>query len=84
MADAEPRYRRILLKVSGEVLMGDQPFGIDLNTLDAVADDIAEVVRQRRRALPGHRRRQHLPRRSPWPARAWSGPAPTTWACWRR
>ena len=46
MADAEPRYRRILLKVSGEVLMGDQPFGIDLKTLDAVAADIAEVVRQ--------------------------------------
>jgi uridylate kinase len=44
MADAEPRYRRILLKVSGEVLMGDQAFGIDLNTIDAVAADIAEVV----------------------------------------
>jgi len=44
MADAEPRYRRILLKVSGEVLMGDQSFGIDLKTLDAVAADIAEVV----------------------------------------
>ena len=46
MADAEPRYRRILLKVSGEVLMGEQSFGIDLNTLDAVAADIAEVARQ--------------------------------------
>ena len=45
MADAEPRYRRVLLKVSGEVLMGDQAFGIDLATLDAVAADIAEVVR---------------------------------------
>jgi uridylate kinase len=45
MADAQPRYRRILLKVSGEVLMGDQPFGIDLATLDAVAEDIGEVVR---------------------------------------
>jgi uridylate kinase len=45
MADDEPRYRRILLKVSGEVLMGDQPFGIDLATLDAVAADIAEVSR---------------------------------------
>jgi uridylate kinase len=43
---AEPRYRRILLKVSGEVLMGDQAFGIDLNTLDLVAADIAEVVSQ--------------------------------------
>jgi uridylate kinase len=46
MADAEPRYRRILLKVSGEVLMGEQSFGIDLATLDAVAADIAEVARQ--------------------------------------
>jgi len=41
---AEPRYRRILLKVSGEVLMGDQKFGIDLNTLDLVAADISDVV----------------------------------------
>ena len=45
MADAEPRYRRVLLKVSGEVLMGDKTFGIDLNTLDAVAEDIGEVAR---------------------------------------
>ena len=37
-------YRRILLKVSGEVLMGDAPFGIDMSTLEAVADDIAAVV----------------------------------------
>jgi uridylate kinase len=37
-------YRRILLKVSGEVLMGDAPFGIDMATLDAVAEDIAAVV----------------------------------------
>lgn len=39
-----PRYRRILLKVSGEVLMGDTGFGIDPKTLEAVAGDIAEVV----------------------------------------
>ncbi|MFN3522968.1 MAG: UMP kinase [Phenylobacterium sp.] len=38
------RYRKILLKVSGEVLMGDAAFGIDSKTLDAVAQDIAEVV----------------------------------------
>jgi uridylate kinase len=43
-AAARPRYRRVLLKVSGEVLMGEQPFGIDLATLDAVAADIAEVT----------------------------------------
>jgi uridylate kinase len=37
-------YRRILLKVSGEVLMGDAAFGIEMATLDAVAEDIAAVV----------------------------------------
>ena len=41
---ARPLYHRVLLKVSGEVLMGEQVFGIDLNTLGAVASDIAEVV----------------------------------------
>ena len=40
------RYKRELLKVSGEVLMGEQAFGIDLATIDAVAADIAEVVAQ--------------------------------------
>ncbi|WP_269713421.1 UMP kinase [Caulobacter sp. NIBR2454] len=39
-----PRYRKILLKVSGEVLMGDSPYGIDTDTVEAVAQDIAEIV----------------------------------------
>ena len=33
-------YKRILLKVSGEVLMGSQPFGIDLDTVGRVADEV--------------------------------------------
>jgi uridylate kinase len=40
-----PRYRKVLLKISGEVLMGDQGFGIDMKTVDAVAAEVAEVVR---------------------------------------
>ena len=44
MSDTRPPYRRILLKVSGEVLMGDAAFGIDMTTLDNVAEDIALVV----------------------------------------
>ncbi len=40
-----PRYRRVLLKVSGEVLMGQSSFGIDMQTVDAVAADIAEIAR---------------------------------------
>src|SRR5215210_2250669 len=37
-------YKRILLKVSGEVLMGSQPFGIDLDTVGRVADEIIAVA----------------------------------------
>ena len=44
MTAPEPRYRKVLLKISGEVLMGDSLFGIDTVTLDRVAADIKEVV----------------------------------------
>ena len=39
----EPRYRRILLKVSGEILAGDKGFGIDAPVLDVLSDEILEV-----------------------------------------
>jgi uridylate kinase len=39
----KPRYKRILLKLSGEALMGNAGFGIDPNTLNAIASEIAEV-----------------------------------------
>ena len=38
-----PAYRRVLLKLSGEVLMGDASFGIDPTVSDKVAHEIAEV-----------------------------------------
>ena len=41
---AKPRFRKVLLKVSGEVLMGDTPYGIDMNTVAGVARDIAEMM----------------------------------------
>ena len=40
-----PLYRRILLKVSGEVLMGGAAYGVDMQTVDAVAEDVAEIIR---------------------------------------
>ena len=43
---AGSKFRRILLKVSGEALMGDEPYGIDSETVDRIAGDIAEVSRQ--------------------------------------
>lgn len=44
MTQAEkPLYRRILLKLSGEALMGKEPYGIDSQVLGEVADQIREV-----------------------------------------
>jgi uridylate kinase len=42
---AKLAFKRVLLKVSGEVLMGTQPFGIDLGTVERVASEIAEVMK---------------------------------------
>lgn len=39
----KPRYKRILLKVSGEALMGREPYGIDSEVLREVATEIREV-----------------------------------------
>ncbi|MBZ0162402.1 MAG: UMP kinase [Notoacmeibacter sp.] len=39
----KPTYRRVLLKASGEALMGDQGFGIDVSVADRIAADIAEA-----------------------------------------
>jgi uridylate kinase len=41
---AEPRYRRILLKLSGEALMGDDPFGINRQTIETIVAEIDAVV----------------------------------------
>ena len=40
---ARPKYRRVLLKASGEALMGEQHFGIDVSVVDRIAADIAEA-----------------------------------------
>jgi uridylate kinase len=37
---SRPRFNRILLKLSGEVLMGDQPFGIDTDMVARVAAEV--------------------------------------------
>jgi len=38
-----PRYKRVLLKLSGEALMGDRKYGIDPETLARIADEIVDV-----------------------------------------
>ena len=39
----EPAYHRVLLKLSGEALMGEQAFGIDPAVTTQIAKDIAEI-----------------------------------------
>ena len=64
-----PAYRRILLKLSGEALMGEQQFGIDPDVATQIAKDIREIqqlgvqtgVWQHDRELGTYRRlRDHL------------------------
>jgi uridylate kinase len=38
-----PAYRRVLLKISGEALVGEQSFGIDVKVAHSVAEEIKQV-----------------------------------------
>src|SRR5512141_1690731 len=44
VAGEAPAYRRILLKLSGEALMGDDPYGINREVIDRIVAEIADVV----------------------------------------
>ena len=41
--DGLPVYKRILLKISGEALMGPQTYGIHLPTIDSICSQIKEI-----------------------------------------
>ena len=43
---AEFKYKRVLLKISGESLMGNQDYGIDTAMVSRVASEVADVVSQ--------------------------------------
>jgi uridylate kinase len=45
MASAPPKFSRILLKISGEALMGSASYGIDIDTVEHIAADVADAVR---------------------------------------
>jgi len=44
LAGKEKKYKRILLKLSGEELMGEEGFGIDPKVLDRIALEIGQLV----------------------------------------
>jgi uridylate kinase len=64
---SQPKYKRVLLKLSGEVLAGGASFGIDGTQVKSLAAELAEVHRAgvelgdgdwRGQLLPGHPRRR--------------------------
>jgi uridylate kinase len=44
MTAHQSRYKRVLLKLSGEALMGDRDYGLDPTVVNRVAEEIKEVV----------------------------------------
>ena len=40
-----PRYKRVLLKISGEALMGEREYGIDPAMVDRIAQEVQAVAR---------------------------------------
>jgi uridylate kinase len=40
-----PRFKRVLLKISGEALMGEGNYGIELATVNRIAQDVKDVVK---------------------------------------
>lgn len=44
MSNSKPIYKRVLLKLSGEALQGDQESGIDPNVIGRVAEEIKQII----------------------------------------
>ena len=41
---SQAKYKRILLKLSGEALMGEDPFGINRQTIEMIVDEVATIA----------------------------------------
>ena len=82
-AAATLRYRRILLKLSGEALAGDKGYGIDLGVIAGIARDVVAAAASGAEIClvigGGNIFRGLMAARS-----ASTGRAPTIWACWPR
>ena len=76
----EPEYKRVLLKVSGEALMGDGQYGIDVATVDRIASEVKDALSlgvEVCMVIGGG----NIFRGSLAPPTAWIVRAPTIWAC---
>ena len=79
-----PAFKRILLKLSGEALMGALDYGTDPERVGGGRASRSRDVHDRGVEVAiVRRRRQHLPRHGGRRRRAWTARPPTTWACSR-
>jgi hypothetical protein len=79
---SRPRFNRILLKLSGEALMGQGQFGIDPDTVNGLAAEIA-AAKARATSFASSSEAATSSGESLQRPRVSTGPAPITWACWR-
>ncbi len=83
MSAPQPVHQRILLKLSGEALMGDDAFGINQVTIERMVAEVAEVARigvEVAVVIGGGIFSGALP----VVRRDGIAPPPITWACWPR
>jgi uridylate kinase len=45
-SNGRPAFRRLLLKLSGEALMGGREYGIDLREIERIADEVSDLQQQ--------------------------------------
>ena len=75
-----PLYSRVMLKISGEALMGDLGFGLHPPTVfERIAREGEIGAGDGRRDLHGHRRSATSFAGSRAARRGWNAPPPTTW-----
>ena len=79
---ADLLYKRVLLKISGEALMGDREFGLDPDTVNRIAGEVQDGRRPLAPSSASSSAAATSSAASPAPPRACSAPRPTTWACW--
>jgi uridylate kinase len=75
------KYKRILLKLSGEALMGDDAYGINRSTIERIVNEIAQVVAlgvEMGVVIGGGNIFRGV---APGAAGIWTVPPQTTWAC---
>ena len=79
---AAPTFRRVLLKLSGEALMGDHDYGTDPKTVEGIAREIVDVQAEGSSWRSSSAAATSTAASPPRP-RGWTAPPPTTPACSR-